>query len=57
MHADDPRNYLIRGGQRAFESKIIAMNKAAIQDLRTANDALANELLRYKGLFEEVWHL
>lgn len=26
----DPRNYLVRGGQRAYEHKIIQLNKSAI---------------------------
>ena len=27
----DPRNFLVKGGQRAFEHKILSMNKTAVQ--------------------------
>eukprot|EP00983_Pelagomonas_calceolata_P088144 1157123-Pelagomonas_calceolata.AAC.9 len=50
----DSKNYLVRGGQRAYEQKIQNMNRAAIQDLRAANDALASELLRLRSASEEV---
>lgn len=49
----DSKNYLVRGGQRAYEQKIQNMNRAAIQDLRAANDALASELLRLRSASEE----
>ncbi|GFR47043.1 hypothetical protein Agub_g8728 [Astrephomene gubernaculifera] len=50
----DPRNFLVRGGQRAFEQKILSMNKNAIQELRAANSVLAEELLRERAGAEEV---
>ncbi|KXZ46744.1 hypothetical protein GPECTOR_41g709 [Gonium pectorale] len=74
----DPRNFLIRGGHRAFEQKILNMNKSAIQasaravaepwaslrgsrgrvsrvqELRTANAVLAEELMKTRAGSDEV---
>ncbi|KAG2428053.1 hypothetical protein HXX76_012036 [Chlamydomonas incerta] len=50
----DPRNFLVRGGHRAFEQKVINMNKCAIQELRTANSVLADELMKARSGTDEV---
>ncbi|KAG2443147.1 hypothetical protein HYH02_009558 [Chlamydomonas schloesseri] len=50
----DPRNFLVRGGHRAFEQKVINMNKCAIQELRTANAVLADELMKARSGTDEA---
>ena len=39
---------MVKGGARAYEHQIETMNKARSNELRTANDALATELIRSK---------
>ncbi|MEW5307104.1 MAG: hypothetical protein WDW36_009522 [Sanguina aurantia] len=49
----DPNDYLMRGGFHSYEQKVLQMNRAAVQDLRAASDALAAELIRCKSAAEE----
>uniref|UniRef100_A0A7S0VAE7 Uncharacterized protein n=1 Tax=Polytomella parva TaxID=51329 RepID=A0A7S0VAE7_9CHLO len=44
----DPKNFMVKGGGRSYEHKVLQMNKAIMQDLRKANEVLAEELLRTK---------
>ncbi|GIL62129.1 hypothetical protein Vafri_16405 [Volvox africanus] len=50
----DPRNFLVRGGQRALEQRLLSMNKSAMQELRNANAVLAEELLKARSGSDQV---